>query len=182
MSEIINFEAKKTQMAARRGFKNWPSRFSESFDEHTRFSDVSDRTLRTLIKGGEESTQPVYDLVMGFFGMGSGFRFHDLEAGDKMEVMDVVIFLLDQFRFEAMRRLGWLEDDPTLGLPIVEAIGQYASRFAVDPHRTPRLSAGHPRFDEYTQAFENDRYAFVRRLIPEAIEIYDKKAAEDPSR
>lgn len=182
MSEIVDFQSKKRQMAARRGFRSWVSRFSESFDEHTRFRDVSDRTLCTLIKGGDESTRPVYDLVMGFHGLGAGFKFHDLEAADKMEVMDIVIFLLDQFRFEAMRRLGWLEDDPRLDMPLVEAIDEYPSRFVHDRHRTPRLSPDHPGYEEYTRAFENDRYAFVRKLIPDVIEIYERESGGDPVR
>lgn len=180
MSEIVDFQAKKRQMAARRGFRSWESRFSEPFDEHTRFRDIGDRTLRTLIKGGEESTRPLYDLVMGFHGLGAGLKFHDLQAADKMEVMDVVIFLLDRFRFEAMRRLGWLEDDPTMDIAIVEAMEEYPSRFVHDRHRTPPLSPDHPGFPEYSKAFENDRHAFVRRLIPDAIAAYEHKTVEDP--
>jgi len=182
VNEVVDFQSKKRQIAARKGFRSWVTRFSESFDEHTRFRDVSDRTLGTLIKGGEESTRPVYDLVMGFQGLGAGFKFHDLEAADKMEVMDIVIFLLDQFRFEAMRRLGWLEDDPILDMPVVEAIHEYPSRFVHDHHRTPKLSSHHPRYEEYTRAFENDRYAIVRKLIPEVIEIYERKTGGDPVR
>ncbi len=180
MSEIVDFMSKKRQMAARKGFQSWGSRFSESFDENTRFRDVSDKTLCTLIKGGEISSQPVYDLVMGFQGLGAGSGFHDLEVPDKMEVMDIVIFLLDQFRFEAMRRLGWVEDEPILHMSLVEAIEQFSSHFAADRHRTPMLSVSHPRFEEFSQAFENDRYAVVRRLIPEAIEIYEQKTGEAP--
>ncbi len=180
MSEIVDFMSKKRQMAARKGFQSWGSRFSESFDENTRFRDVSDKTLCTLIKGGEISSQPVYDLVMGFQGLGAGSGFHDLEVPDKMEVMDIVIFLLDQFRFEAMRRLGWVEDEPILHMSLVEAIEQFSSHFAADRHRTPMLSVSHPRFEEFSQAYENDRYAVVRRLIPEAIEIYEQKTGEAP--
>jgi hypothetical protein len=97
-----------------------------------------------------------------------------------MEVMDVVIFLLDQFRFEAMRRLGWVGDEPIFDMSLIEAIEQYPSRFAADRHRTPSLSANHPRFNEFSQAFENDRYAVVRRLIPEAIEAYEQKTEKTP--
>ena len=73
-----------------------------------------------------------------------------------------------------------MEDDPTLHVPIAEAIDQYPSRFAHERHRTPSLSAGHPLFQEYAKAFENDRRAFVRRLIPDAIAAYEQKTGEDP--
>jgi hypothetical protein len=180
VTEIVDFQSKKRQMAAKRGFKSWTSRFSERFDENTRFRDVSDHVLSTLIKGGEVSSLPVYDLVMGIQGLGSGFRFHDLEVSQKMVVMDVAIFLLDQFRFEAMRRLGWLEDDPLLDVPIFDAVEQYATRFAPTRHQAPRLAASHPRFPEYETAFGSDRHAVVRRLIPEAIEIYEQKVGKEP--
>jgi hypothetical protein len=182
VSEIVDFLAKRREMAARRGFRNWVSRFSEPFDEHTRFRDVSEKTLGALINGGEVSTQPVYDLVMGFLGLGAGYKFDELEVPDKMEVMDMVIFLLDQFRFEAMRRLGWVEDDPAFDMSLVEAIEQYSTSLAAGRHRTPELSATHPSYEEYCRAFGNDRYAAVRRLIPEAIAIYEQKTAEDPDR
>lgn len=182
MAEIVDFQAKKRQMAAKRGFKSWSSRFSEQFDENTRFRDVGENTLGTLIQGGEVSSLPVYDLVMGIQGLGSGFRFHDLEVPDKMAVMDIAIFLLDQFRFEAMRRLGWLEDAPLFDTPIFDAIEQYTTRFASISHQAPRLSTSHPQFEEYEKAFESDRHAVVRRLIPEALEIYEQKAGKEPDR
>jgi hypothetical protein len=182
VSEIVDFRAKKRQMAARKGFQSWVSRFSESFDESTRFRDLSDRTLCKLIKGGEISSQPVYDLVMGVHGLGAGSGFHDLEVPSRIEVMDIVIFLLDQFRFEAMRRLGWVEDEPIFHMSLVDVIEQYSSRFAPDRHKTPTLAASHPKFKEFSQAFENDRFAVVRRLIPEVIEVYEQKTGQAPER
>lgn len=182
MTEIVDFQAKKRQIAARKGFKNWVSRFSESFDENTRFRDVSENTLRNLIRGGEVSTLPVYDLVMGVLGLGSGFKFQELDVSDKMAVMDISLFLLDLFRFEAMRRLEWLEDDPLFDTPIIDAVEQFSTRFAATRHQAPKLLESHPGYAEYIRAYESDRHAVVRRLIPEMLEIYERKSGESPDR
>lgn len=180
MTEIIDFQVKKRQMTARKGFKNWTSRFSEPFDENTRFRDVSENTLRSLVRGGEVSTLPVYDLVMGVLGLGSGFRFQELAVPDKMTVMDIAMFLLDLFRFEAMRRLGWVVDDPLFDTPIIDAVEQFSDRFAASRHQAPKLLESHPGFAEYSKAYESDRHAVVRRLIPEMLEIYEQRSGKSP--
>lgn len=168
-------KGKRQYLAAKRGFEGWSRRFSESFEENTCLQDLSDSTLAKLIQPGEEASMAIYEFVMGVQGLGTGTRFHFLENPDKMALMDVTLFFLDQLRFEAMRRLGWVEESSATRIPLVELVVEFPTRFMLDKHRTPNISPAHPQYGKYLETFEGDRAAFIRRLIPEALEIFREK-------
>jgi len=136
---------------------------------------MSDKTLAFLIQGGDESNRALQDLVMGIKGLGPSTRFHFLENRDRMEIMDAVLYLLDQLRFQAMKRLDWVEDTPAFHTPIVEMVEEFFTRLAALPQQPPPLSSQHPQFEAYCKTFEADRGPFIRRLIPEAIKTFNEK-------
>lgn len=175
MSKILNLEKEKRSLAAKRGFHSWLDRFAEPLDESIGLQDLSDSTLCTLIQPGSDSSMIIYEFIMGVKGLGKGPRFHFLENQHKMAIMDITLFLLDQLRFEAMRRLGWIDAYPTMTTPLVDMVVQFDSRFAADRHQTPSLSPTHPRYEEYRDTFEGDRASFIRRLIPEALQAFETR-------
>lgn len=172
MAEVLYLEDRRRRLAAKKGFRSWRQRFSGPFDETTRLEDLNDETLRSLIGGGEESETSLYELIMGAKGMGAGLRFHFLDGTEKIGVVDIAIFLLDQLRFEAMRRLRWIDGYPGFHIPLIELIEGYGVRFSEARHDTPALSPSHPRYGEYRGAFSGDRAVFVRRLIPDVIRTF----------
>lgn len=178
VAEILDLEEKRRQLAAKRGFEPWIHRFSESFDARTCCRDISDATLAKLIQGGEEFSPLLHAFIMGVKGWGPGRHFENLESPAKMAVMDIALFMLDQLRFEALHRLGWIEDYHTLHVPFVEMVEEFSDRFAPHQHQTPPLSPQHPRFQEYQEAFETDRGRFIRKLIPDLIQAYKDKTQE----
>jgi hypothetical protein len=179
VADILDMKEKRQQLTAKRGFEGWNRRYSEHFNEYTRPVDVSDLTLGKLIQPGEESSSAFNEFIMGVQKLGAGARFDFLENLDKMEIMDITLFLIDQLRFEAMRRKGWIDDLPTSTVPLVELVAEFPVRFSHERHYTPPLSARHPRYSEYQKTFEGDRPAFIRRLIPEILEIYKKNATAE---
>ncbi len=179
VAKILDMKEKRQHLTAKRGFEKWSRRFAESFDENTRLIDLGDATLAKLIQPGEESSMAIYEFIMGVQGLGTGTRFYFLENLDKMAIMDITLFFLDQLRFEAMHRLGWVEDFPTSKIPLVDLVAEFAGRFSSDKHQTPALSSSNPRYEEYMKTFEGDRASFIRRLIPEILEIYKEKLKED---
>ena len=179
MAKILEMKGKRQYLTAKRGFEGWNRRFSESFDEHTCLQDLSDATLAKLIQPGEDASMAINDFIMGVQGLGTGTRFHFLENLDKMALMDITLFLLDQLRFEAMRRLGLLEQSPTSRIPLVDLVVEFPTRFSADRHRTPSLSSTHPRYEQYQQTFEGDRAAFIRRLIPEVLDKFKGRIEDD---
>jgi hypothetical protein len=177
-ADILDLRERKRHLAAKRGFEPWTRRFARSFEDTTTPASLDDAVIKDLIAGDEESAAALYELAMGVLGLGAGPRFHFLESREKMAVMDLTLNLLDLFRFEAMRRLGWTEDLEALHVPIVDLIVDFASGVQPGAHRTPALSAAHPRYREFLDAFEGDRAAFVRRLIPEAIECFNSSGED----
>ena len=175
MAEILEFHQQRRRLAAKKGFAAWTKRFSESFDENTTLENLSDSTVRTLIQGGEDSSLLLYELIMGIKRLGRGAQFHDLESEAKLAVTDVTLFLLDQVRFEAMRRLGWVEPSPAFRIPIPDLIEDLSTVYATMKSQTPELHPSHPRYREYQEAFEGDRPVFVRRLLPDALESFREK-------
>jgi hypothetical protein len=175
LAEVIKIDNARRRLAARRGFQSWSRMFDEAFDDQTRLADLSDAALGSLIQAGDQTTLVIHDFIMGVKNLGRGAEFNALDNSRKMAVMDIAIFLLDQLRFECMRRLGWVSDYDTKGIPLVDLVSQFSSSFAAAQNRTPALAPSHPLYGEYLKEFDLDRSAFLRRLIPVAIETFQKR-------
>ncbi len=179
MGTVIEMEKRRRSLMAKRGLQGWAKRFSESFDENTCIRDLSDPVLKALIQAGEESSTAINELVLGVKGMGPGPRFHFLEPDSKMALMDIAIFILDQLRFECMRRLEWIQDYPNRNVPLVDLVERFEDEFSSCRHDAPSLSPSHPRYHEYVNTFEADQGAYIRRMIPEAIQCFLERVQED---
>jgi hypothetical protein len=174
MAEVIQLVSFKRKQAARRGFRAWLRRFDEDLDEDTRVADLSDKTLAFLISPGEENIFLIYDLVMGVKDLGMSSDFFNLGKSLKMEVIDISIYLLDQLRFECMRRLGWLTPEGALHNPIVQLIEQYSTLTPDARKAIPALSISHRNYGTYEQLSDFDKETFVRKQIPAAIEEFKR--------
>lgn len=175
MAEVLVMREQKRYLIGKRAYESWKRRFSEPFEADTRPRDLSDSTLAVLIEGSEDASMPLYELIMGVLGLGKGPRFYSLDTSEIMLVTDITLFLLDQLRFEALRRLGWIDDWHTVHIPLLDLVEQFSTAFSNSRHGTPSLSSRHPRFQEYQTVFEGDQGPFIRRLIPEAVKLFQEK-------
>jgi hypothetical protein len=175
LAEVIHLDEARRQLSARRGFQGWIQRYGEPFSDSTCLSDLSAATLGSLIEAGEQTSMAIHDLIMGVKNLGRGSQFQNLDNSQKMAVMDVAIFLLDQLRFECMRRLGWIEGFHSMNIPLVDLITNYPYGHSSVKNQTPSLSPSHPRYQDYLREYDMDRAAFLRRLIPEAIETFKQR-------
>jgi len=169
MPRVIGMEQGRLLILVKKGFRNWVSRFGEHFDAGTTLADISIKTLSFLAQAQEKETFYLYDLIMSLNEWGSGFEFNELEPARKMAVIDQYLFLLDQIRFECMRRLGWLESYPGRNTALVDMIVQFESLGPRLQAQLPVLSKGHPRYKEYLALNTFDRESFVRKLIPDLL-------------
>ena len=174
MAEVIQLKSFKRKQAAIRGFKSWSKRFGEKLDEQTKLSDLSDETLFFIISPGDQNVFALYELVMGVLDLGPSAGFFHLDKAGKMEVIDISIHLLDQFRFECMRRLNWLESGAAQPLSIIELIEQYPLQKAEGPTAIPSLNKSHPKYQVFKELPELERETFIRKQIPEAIEEFKR--------
>jgi hypothetical protein len=172
MAKILDLFEQKRHLTAKRGFESWSKRFRIPFDDNTSIRQLDNYVVKYLIRGEEDSAVALYDLIMAIRGLGPGHRFHYLDSESKMSVTDVTLFLLDLLRFEAMYRLGWLDDYPFLSTPLLDIVLEFSDRFAAARHQCPCLTPSHPKYSQYLAEFEGDRNSFVRRLIPDAIQKF----------
>jgi hypothetical protein len=181
MAEVIEFEQFRRKLAADQGFRTWLHRFREQFGPHTRLGDLSDSTLLFLATPGDENLYVIFDLVMGAKGWGTSARFilDDLPSLTKQRILDLSLRLLDYFRFEILRRLGWVESPPETGLPLLSLLDTVDSAPANQATPAPALAPNHPAYADYESRIPNERHVFIRRLIPSALAEFRLRLEEN---
>ncbi|MBA4394499.1 MAG: hypothetical protein C0407_13180 [Desulfobacca sp.] len=177
MGKIISLEAQKNQKAAKRGFREWQRRFRSLplLDENTKWSDLPDEVILFLAEDDDEGRKIIHDLLMGTLGLGSGYEFESLPSEKLLPLLDVYFILIDQVRFECMRRLDWVQEIP-LGnqpiIPLIRAYSQGSNPFLAEP---PQLARQHPAYPVYSQLSEIEQRVFIRKIIPEAVQQFKEK-------
>lgn len=174
MSEVIDLRRRRAARSAERAFRNWKKKFNEDFGADTRLCDISTSTLAFLARGENEAVFYFYDLIMNIRGVGSGFQFDTLGAEEKIRVTERYFFLIDQVRYECMRRIGWLQRCPSEGFTLVELIENYDSAAPAIQADIPVLSASHPRYEEFAGLIAMEKESLIRGLIPAALEELDR--------
>ena len=182
MAKIIDIQFFRQKQASDRGFKSWRKSFSESFSSDTMLCDLSDATLGELLRTGPETQSLLYDLIMGALGLGAGAKFFYLEGQEKMKILDISLFMLDQIRFECMRRLDWITDFAAEHYSIIDMILDFDTIKSTYLNKAPKVLESNPEYVAYQQIFHGDREMFVRRQIPAAISTFLKtRHLNDPN-
>ena len=174
MSRVIDLGQSRVQLAAKRGYRNWTSRFREAFGIETRLSQISAKTLSYLAQARDKGTFYLYDLIMNLQGLGSAFEFDELSSENKMAVIDRYLFLLDRIRFECMKRLGWIDRYPGEGFTLVELVLQYERLGPQLQAQVPSLSRTHPAYGRFVKMNALDQEAFLRKMIPMALKKMER--------
>ncbi|OEU63419.1 MAG: hypothetical protein BBJ57_06665 [Desulfobacterales bacterium PC51MH44] len=172
MTKIVNLLAYRTKAVEQRGFGPWNKRFGESYCKETRLSDISDRTLYLLALPGEDSSVAFYEMIMGVLDLGGALKFYYLDKEKQMMVMDIHFFLVDQVRFEMMRRLGWLDSFNSEQYSLLEMVQDFDKVKVHCKVRPPELTESHPDYGAYRKLTSMDRETFIRRMLPTAIETF----------
>ena len=170
MKKVIPIEDARFYLRVKKGFKNWKNKFKEDFGPETRLEDVSMSALAFLAKGKGESVFYIYDLIMNVRELGSAMDFSRLDPNKKMLVIDQYLFLLDQIRFECMKRLNWLESYASEKYPLAILIRDFEKVISFVQARPPILSAQFPEYKKYESLNDFDKETFIRRLIPKALQ------------
>ena len=164
MTKVVDLRSYRIRAQELKSFGAWQKRFSESFNSRTRLADISDKTLYYVSQPGENSSHAFYEFIMGTLDLGPPFEFHYLDNRDQMRVVDIHLFLADQFRFEMMRRLDWME-----------MVQQFDTIKNKCQERPPELARSNSNYAEYTQLTDGDREVFIRRMLQAALDAFKKK-------
>jgi hypothetical protein len=172
MAKIVDLQTYRTKQFNDRAFGPWRKRLNESCDENTRISDLSDKTLLYLAQPGDASTLGFYELIMGVLDLGMAAGFYTLDKVDQLKVVEVHLFLADQTRFELMHRLNWITRFFCQNDSLLELIHNTEKLKLQSREDPPELSHAHAGYADFHALTTRDKEAFVRRLLPEAIESF----------
>ena len=173
MAEIVNLANYRDQSLLQDGFAIWHHKFNGLFDSHTCLHDLSADTLCRLAEPGDESTEALYGMIIGFLGFGRNF-FNALDAGIQSLVIDIHLFMADHIRFEMMAQLGWLSHYTGNQYPLFEMVRHWERVKENDLQNQPMLSVNHPDYGDYHGLIHRDQQVFIRRLLPAALEAFKR--------
>jgi hypothetical protein len=172
MEKVVSLESVRSQKAARRGFREWRRRLPTlpELNDRTRWSDLPDGIIVFMAEDSPESRLMIHDLLMGALELGSGYDFESLEPDKLLPLLDLNFILLDQIRFECMRRLGWIDATPGEEKPIIEVIRTYRELTPPLTLALPVPTPAHPAYEDYRRSNDLEKKVFFRRSIPEAVQ------------
>ena len=175
MSKIVDLKSFSAARAIEKGQRLWKTRFKEKLTAETMLADLSDETLITLAQLGTTVNDIVYDLVMGALDMGSVYQFDALPSETKMKVLDASLFLIDQIRWECLRRLNWIHGFPGEIYPMAILILERIKIQMEFQPKFPELNQGHPQYFEFRRRRDLDGEAMLRAMIPAAIAGFSQR-------
>jgi hypothetical protein len=175
MTKVVDLKSYRIRALERRSFDAWQKRFSESYNYRTRLADISDKTLYYVSQPGENSSQAFYELIMGALDFGPPVEFHYLDNRNQMRVVDIHLFLADQFRFEMLRRLDWILGFEGSSYSLIEMIQQFDAIRNKCLERPPELARSNSNYAEYAQLTDREKEVFIRRMLQEALDAFKKK-------
>ena len=167
-AEIVDLENYRLDKAVSRGRSTIQGRLKVELTKTLTAMDLPDKALAFLIRPDPLVANYLQELVTKIMGLGPGFD--SLNQDDRVKVIDSHLLLADQFRFEALRRLGWVKSYPGQNIALV--------RLTLDPlsvitYGEPlELSPDHPDYPEFKLRRDTDGQVVIRRLIPEATRLF----------
>ncbi len=171
MAHIIDFEEEKSKLIARIAFESWMKKFKVKLTHKTAISDLNDEIIKFFVTGSQSPMYLIQNLIIKALYFNKPLKnIKDVPQKDRVEIVNISVFLLDQIRFEAMYRLNWIEHFDTRKIPIIDLITEFRGKYSSYQYLTPALLPDHPRYEEYMNTFDADRKNFIRRLIPDLID------------
>jgi hypothetical protein len=174
MAKVVNLQTYRSQQFSDRVFGPWRKRFNESCDEKSTLSDLTNQTILYLAQPGDASTFGYYELIMGAFDLGMAAGFYALDKSDQLKVVEVHLFLADQTRFELMYRLDWITNYFCRNETILKLIRDIDQLKLQSRDKPPELASTHPGYRDFKELITRDQEAYVRRLLPDAIDSFQR--------
>jgi hypothetical protein len=177
MEKTVSLQSHKMKKAALRGFREWKRLLpSLSYlDETTRLMDLPDDLILFFCEDTPQSRVLIYDLLMGIYGLGSGYEFESLPPDTVSALLDPFFLITDQIRFDCLRRLGWALSSAAVENPIVGLVLEIRDRIPLELMEIPRPTPQHPAYSLLKSDSLMEREVLIRRLLPEAVNRFREK-------
>ena len=183
MEKTVSLQSHKMKKAALRGFREWKRLLpSLSYmDETTRLMDLPDDLILFFCEDTPQSRVLIYDLLMGIYGLGSGYEFETLPPDTVSALLDPFFLITDQIRFDCLRRLNWARPSPAAEKPIVELVLDIRDKIPPEFLEIPPVTPQHPAYHLLRSNSLMEQAVLIRRLLPEAVSQFREKVrAEAP--
>jgi hypothetical protein len=180
MGKVIDLDNYRNERIGKTGRVSWLKRFHFRLTAETMLADVPDEVLLQLASPGEESSTAFFELIIAVLELGPPDGFDLLTGVHKMRVVDIQLLLADQFRFEMMRRIGWLETFAGRATPICDMIRSCDDLQRRCRGQAPVVGSGHPEADTYDALADRDKHACIRRHLAQALEAYAQRLQTSP--
>jgi hypothetical protein len=176
VAEIIDLEERKRSMGAARLLVEWARALGFSIGPQCSLMELPDKLLWLLAKADPRGQSELEDLIVRV-RRGKKKTSAVLGPRERMEILDVTLFLLDQIRFECMTRLGWIEPLETRQIPLAEILSRPVERLK-ELKQTPKLRQDNPSFHRFQALPLLEKETFIRKQIPQALEIFRRRIQE----
>ena len=177
MEKTVSLQSHKMKKAALRGFREWKRLLpSLSYlDETARLQDLPDDLILFFCEDTPQSRVLIYDLLMGIYGLGSGYEFESLPPETVSALLDPYFLITDQIRFECLRRLKWTLSSPAAERPIVELVLEIRDKIPPEFLEIPQATPQHPAYRLLNPNSLMEQAVLIRRLLPEAVNQFREK-------
>ncbi len=174
MGEVIDLRESRLKRIAQLAFCGWDTKFKNRFSHKTTIGTMDYETIKFFLLGTPQSLQVLQAFVAKCLYPAERIRdgFDHLELGEKRQTIDISLFLLDQFRFEAMYRLRWVEGFLARSIPIIELVSNFFREYEWMQYEVPGLLPTHILYDEYVRTYDADKKGFVRKLVPHVVRAF----------
>jgi hypothetical protein len=173
MVDVIDFLDYVGKRQLEIGCRRWTQQFGSAFERDTRILDLPDHVLLTLAQGGEEGNAIIDELIAGARGFATK-DIRDLEPAPRITLLDLSLYLIDQFRFECMARLELIDPVPARSVPLVDLIR--SDRKALNElKQTPQLNREHPHYHRFQKMLQTEKETFIRQQIPAMLQEFQKR-------
>ena len=173
MNKVVELKQFSSNRAVARTQKRWKLLFPEELTPVTKLGDLSDRTILKLANLGRDVMDVFYDLIIGLLDYDPKLGFDDLEGRDKMRVLDASLFIIDQVRWECLKRVGWVSGFAAEEYALVELVLDNDTIKKEFQPRFPNLNPSHPNYGEFLRRQHIDGEAMIRSMIPAALAAFN---------
>lgn len=170
VADIIHFKERTPQARKESLLTQWALRMGYRLSSRATVASLPDRLILLLAESDPRGASLLEELVCLII-LGKRQPVISLPALVRMRVLEISLFLLDLVRFECMTRLDWIEPQAAREKPLVEILSR-EPRELKELTRPLRLRQDHPHFHRFEALPIMEREAFLRRMIPQALELF----------
>lgn len=173
MAEIIDLRERREIIRGSQLLVEWARALGFSIGPECSIGDLPDSLLWLLAKADPKGQSELEKLIL-LVRKGKKAPSKILDPEERIELLDVTLFLLDHIRFECMRRLGWIETMEANKIPLAKLLSESVEGLK-EMKQIPSLKEDNPNFYRFQSLPTMEKDSFIRRQIPQALEIFRRR-------